>query len=166
MRREHGRIVLLTFSDCRVVKGDRLLFDPAWGWYDMAAGSRIDSVFHGAADKDAYEEIPSVPRERTIKRSADAATRQLEGLYAGVREAREHGAGSGDLAAIVEAARADHPRDWLLTLEILEVLTRQGHRGAGWHARSAIGSRRVRPPSPDKRRLIENGLRLLGSEAG
>jgi phenylalanine-4-hydroxylase len=100
VRRERGRIVLLTFSDCRVVKGDRLLFDPAWGSYDMAAGSRIDSVFHGAADKDAYEEIPSVPRERTIKRGADSATHELEGLYARVREVREHGTGSGDLAAI------------------------------------------------------------------
>jgi phenylalanine-4-hydroxylase len=165
VRREHGRIVLLTFSDCRVVKGDRLLFDPAWGSYDMAAGSRIDSVFHGAADKDAYEEIPSVPRERTIKHSADAATRQLEGLYAGVREAREHGTGIRDLAAIAEAARAEHPRDWLLALEILEVLTRRGIEARlARQIRDQLAARAA--AEPDKRRLIENGLRLLGSEAG
>ncbi len=55
--RHDGKLLLVTFSNCTVKRGDRVLFDPAWGDYDMAVGERITSVFNGAADKDAYLEV-------------------------------------------------------------------------------------------------------------
>jgi len=55
------------------------------GTYDMAVGDAIVSVFQGAADKDAYDQVSFVPHERTIKVEADAATRSLQSLYATVR---------------------------------------------------------------------------------
>src|SRR5947199_578535 len=42
--------LLITFSNCSVKQGDRVLFDPDWGTYDMAVGERISSVFNGAAE--------------------------------------------------------------------------------------------------------------------
>src|SRR5438046_2270246 len=39
--RRDGRLLLITFSDCTAKYGDRVLFDPAWGSYDMAVGDKI-----------------------------------------------------------------------------------------------------------------------------
>jgi len=48
--------------------------------YDMAVGERISSVFNGAADKDAYNQVALVPKERTIKVPSDAKRQRLENL--------------------------------------------------------------------------------------
>src|SRR6266496_6372232 len=65
--RRDGRLVLITFSNCSAKYGDRVLFDPDWGTYDMAVGERISSVFTGAAAKDAYAHPALIPRERRVK---------------------------------------------------------------------------------------------------
>src|SRR5206468_4271837 len=53
-----GKNLIITFNDCTVKdETGSILFDPSWGVYDMAIGESIVSVFCGAADKDAYEEI-------------------------------------------------------------------------------------------------------------
>src|SRR4029077_5398375 len=70
--RRDGKLLLITFSKCTAKYGDHVLFDPAWGIYDMAVGDRIVSVFSGAADKDAYNQVALVPKERTIKVPSDA----------------------------------------------------------------------------------------------
>ncbi len=87
--RRNGKLLLISFSNCRVKHGDRVLFDPAWGTFDMAVGERISSVFNGAADKDAYNQVALVPKERTIKVPSDEKRRKLENLYlAGARDPR------------------------------------------------------------------------------
>ncbi|MBU0982528.1 MAG: aromatic amino acid hydroxylase, partial [candidate division Zixibacteria bacterium] len=65
--RRHNKIILMTFTDCTVTRGDQILFRPEWGNYDMAVGESIISVFNGAADKDAYLQVALVPGERTIR---------------------------------------------------------------------------------------------------
>jgi phenylalanine-4-hydroxylase len=116
------RLLLLTFSDCRVTWGERVLFDPAWGVYDMAVGERISSVFNGAADKDAYNQVALVPKDRTTKVPSDAKRKKLESLYAQVRDIRERKVGYERLGEIWETQQAEHPRDWLLSMEIFEIL--------------------------------------------
>src|SRR5215468_10771404 len=39
-----GSLLLITFSDCTAKYGERVLFNPDWGTYDMAVGKRISSV--------------------------------------------------------------------------------------------------------------------------
>src|SRR5207247_8642148 len=60
--RGDGKLLLITFSNCSVKYGDRVLFEPDWGTYDMAVGEQISSVFNGAADKDAYNQVALVPK--------------------------------------------------------------------------------------------------------
>ena len=114
--------LLITFSNCSVKQGDRVLFDPAWGTYDMAVGERIRSVFNGAADKDAYNQVALVPKERTIKVPSTEKRKRLENLYAQVRKIRESKTGYERLGEIWETQQAEHPEDWLLSMEIFEVL--------------------------------------------
>ena len=120
--RRDGKLLLITFSTCRAKYGDRVLFDPDWGTYDMAVGERITSVFNGAADKDAYNQVALVPKERTIKVPSDAKRKRLENLYAQVRKIRESKTGYERLGEIWETQQAEHPEDWLLSMEIFEIL--------------------------------------------
>jgi phenylalanine-4-hydroxylase len=117
-----GKLLVITFSSCTAKYGDRVLFDPSWGNYDMAVGDRIGSVFNGAADKDAYNQVALVPKERTIKVPSEAKRKKLENLYAQVRHIRETKKGYERLGEIWETQQAEHPEDWLLSMEIFEIL--------------------------------------------
>ncbi len=120
--RHDGQIVLMTFTDCEVTRGDTTLFHPDWGTFDMAVGERIVSVFSGSADKDAYQQVSLVPRERTVKTEFDDKTGKLHTLYQTVRDFRENPGDVNILRGTWENLRQNHPRDWLLALEILEIL--------------------------------------------
>src|SRR6266487_4245924 len=120
--RRDAKVLLITFSNCSAKYGDRVLFDSDWGTYDMAVGERISSVFNGAADKDAYNQVALVPKERTIKVPSDAKRKRLENLYAQVRKIRESKTGYERLGEIWETQQAEHPEDWLLSMEIFEIL--------------------------------------------
>jgi phenylalanine-4-hydroxylase len=120
--RRGDKLLLVTFSNCTAKYGDRVLFDPDWETYDMAVGDRITSVFNGAADKDAYNQVALIPKERTIKAPSDAKRKRLENLYAQVRKIRESKTGYERLGEIWETQQAEHPDDWLLSMEIFEIL--------------------------------------------
>jgi phenylalanine-4-hydroxylase len=123
-----GKLLLISFSDCTVKHGERVLFEPAWGTFDMAVGERISSVFNGAADKDAYNQVALIPRERTIKSPSDAKRRKLENLYAQVRDIRDRKVGHERLGEIWETQQAEHAHDWLLSMEIFEILDEAGEQ--------------------------------------
>ncbi|MEY2480135.1 MAG: phenylalanine-4-hydroxylase [Verrucomicrobiota bacterium] len=120
--RRDGKLLLISFSNCTVKYGDRILFEPSWGTFDMAVGEKISSVFNGAADKDAYNQVALIPKERTIKVPSDAKRKRLENLYAQVRKIRESKTGYERLGEIWETQQAEHPNDWLLSMEIFEIL--------------------------------------------
>jgi phenylalanine-4-hydroxylase len=120
--RRDDKLILVSFSNCTAKLGDQILFDPAWGTYDMAVGDRILSVFNGAADNDAYNQVALVPKERTIKHPSDAKRKKLESLYQQVRDVRTRKAGYERLGEIWETQQAEHPDDWLLSMEIFEIL--------------------------------------------
>jgi phenylalanine-4-hydroxylase len=125
---QNGAPIIVSFSNCTVKYGDRLLFEPSWGTFDMAVGDRVTSVFNGPADKDAYFEVALVPKERTIKSPSDAERKKLENLYAQVRKIRESKTGYERLGEIWETQQAEHHGDWLLSMEIFEILDTTGQQ--------------------------------------
>ena len=79
--------LLITFTDCTVKdKNGEVLFDPSWGVYDMAVGENITSVFCGAADKDAFEEIVYKSNTNTHHVQYDARTLELHQLIPAGKE--------------------------------------------------------------------------------
>ena len=158
--RQDGKLLLITFSECRVKRGDRVLFDPAWGEYDMAVGDRIVSVFNGPADKDAYLEVALVPKERTIKVPSDEKRKKLESLYQQVRDIRERKVGYERLGEIWETQQAEHPDDWLLSMEIFELLDDAGEQN-DLKQRIMIFLNQKKLIDQDKATVIEWGFRLV-----
>jgi phenylalanine-4-hydroxylase len=158
--RQDGKLLLITLSDCGVKQGDRVLFDPAWGEFDMAVGERVSSVFNGAADKEAFLEVALVPKERTIKVPSDPKRKKLENLYQQVRDIRERKVGYERLGEIWETQQAQHPEDWLLSMEIFEVLDEVGQQSE-LKERVAKFLTKIAATNKDKQTLVDWGFRLV-----
>ncbi|HWR81954.1 MAG TPA: aromatic amino acid hydroxylase [Candidatus Deferrimicrobium sp.] len=120
--RHNGNLLLLSLANCTVRLRDRILFRPEWGRYDLAVGEAIVSVFSGAADKDAYDQVPLVPKERTVKAATDKHTLSLQGLYQKVRDTRAGRSTRETLLDVWRQVRNDYDGEWLLPLELLEIL--------------------------------------------
>jgi phenylalanine-4-hydroxylase len=158
--RRDGKLLVVSFSNCTAKFGERILFDPAWGTYDMAAGARIVSVFNGAADKDAYNQVALVPKERTIKNPSDEQRKKLENLYQQVRDIRTRKTGYERLGEIWETQQAEHPSDWLLSMEIFEILDQiEGQKPLQEKIARFLNDRKT--ADKDIATLIEWGFRLV-----
>jgi phenylalanine-4-hydroxylase len=151
---------LISFSDCTAKLGDRVLFDPSWGTYDMAVGERITSVFNGAADKDAFNQVALVPKDRTIKVPSDDKRRRLENLYQQVRDIRDRKTGYDRLGEIWETQQAEHGDDWLLSMEIFEILDDAGEQNE-LKQRIVAFLNEKKKVDADKATLISWGFRLV-----
>jgi len=124
---QDGKLIVITFTDCTVTGEDgQMLFHPSWGVYDMAVGEQITSVFCGAADKDAFEEIALKSNTGTHHVQYDGRTLELHKLYQQVRNRRHTGGDFGILGNVWMMLQRSHNDDWLCALEILEILDHEG----------------------------------------
>ena len=157
------QILIISFEDC-TAKSDngQILFQPDWGVYDMAIGEKIVSVFCGAADKDAYEEIPHVSTTQTIKLEFSEKQKALHQLYQKVRDCRENQQQLEGLPQVFETLKNKFREDWLCALEILEILEQ--------HQEQEKLSKEIRiylqmkaAVEPELKKLINDGLALIAN---
>jgi len=121
-KNRYGNVIILTFKDCTVTYKDRVLFQPEWGLYDMAVGCEIHSVFNGPSDAEAFNLEFKVPEEKTQKIIFDDKAKNLHSLYNKVRNSREKDESVNGLLEIWETLKKDYSNEWLLPLEIAELL--------------------------------------------
>ena len=118
-----GKAQIITFTNCSVTdENGVILFDPSWGVYDMAVGESITSVFCGAADKEAFEEV--VYKSKTATHHVEHGFKNIElhKLYQQVRDCRQKQGEYNFLGNVWLKLQKDHHDDWLCALEILELL--------------------------------------------
>ncbi|WP_166920055.1 aromatic amino acid hydroxylase [Flavobacterium poyangense] len=121
-RNLHGEIILISFRNCTVTHGEEILFRPEWGNYDMAIGKKVVSAFSGPADVNSFDLINNVPKTTTIKALHTDERDDLEALYQTVRTIRENKTSKSELKSVFERVKENHPNDWLLSVEIVELL--------------------------------------------
>jgi phenylalanine-4-hydroxylase len=121
-RNLQGEIILIRFKNCTVTHGKTILFQPEWGVYDMAVGKKVVSAFSGPADANSFDLITQMPLSTTIKSKQTPERSDLEQLYKTVRNIRVQPGTDTALAPIFEKLKANHPNDWLLAVEIVELL--------------------------------------------
>ena len=121
-RNLQGEITLIRFKNCTVTHGKTVLFQPEWGVYDMAVGKKVTSAFSGPADVNSFDLISHLPSSKTIKAKHSAERDDLEILYQTVRNIRVTNDTQTSLAPIFEKLVTNHPKDWLLAIEITELL--------------------------------------------
>jgi phenylalanine-4-hydroxylase len=158
---KEGMNLLFTFTDCKVTFKGQTLFEPGWGKYDMAVGATITSAYTGAADPAAFGYAFPVPGEKTHKIIHSDQARKLHQLYSEVRSIRESDKNKNRLKDIWNELQTFYPQEWLLPLEILELIARENDNGMAGEIRSYL----IKKQQQDSNlvNLISNGLSLISN---
>lgn len=157
-RNLQGEIILISFKNCTVTHNDTVLFKPEWGVYDMAVGKKIVSGFSGPADVRSFDLISHVPSSKTIKANTSEAKTELENLYKQVRQMREK-ISNVSLDAMFDVVQRNHPKDWLLSIEIAELLSE--NNDAQLLNKVLNHLENLKNSRPEVAHLIDGGLSLL-----
>ena len=118
-----GKIILISFKDCRVTYLEKVLFDPSWGVYDMAVGENITSAFAGPASTDSFSDIYSISDKKTSKIIYSKADQETHKLYENLRVFREKKTFDSKIyTALFKEIKKNCPDEWLILLELYEVV--------------------------------------------
>lgn len=158
-RNLQGKIILISFKNCTVTHKDEILFRPEWGIYDMAVGKEIVSGFSGPADVDSFDMITHVPSSQTIKAKKSPERQELENLYRAVRNIREGKTSEITLKEAFGAVTANHPNDWLLSVEIAELVHKENNQDFLDKVLNHL--EKVKQNRPEIAHLVNNGLELI-----
>ncbi|WP_348823466.1 aromatic amino acid hydroxylase [Flavobacterium aestuarii] len=158
-RNLHGEIILICFKNCTVTHGDTVLFRPEWGNYDMAVGKKLVSAFAGPADVNSFDLISHIPSSKTIKAKQTAERDDLEILYQTVRSIRESNDTSTSLEPIFRKLQNNHPNDWLLSVELAELLHSRNEENLMEEV--LLHLENLKKQRPEIEKLISNGLELI-----
>lgn len=121
------QLALITFKNARAVHADEVLFDPAWGAYDMAIGTNVVSVYGGPADRARYGETEDFTRKMVPRRTYSERELTKHRLYENVRTLRgslktgTKNESALTLEKLIQQAAQIAPGDWLLHIELLEI---------------------------------------------
>ncbi len=163
--RANGAVVMLELRDARVTLGTEVLLQAST--YPLPVGHRISSVFAGSADKTRFVVERQKSRFANVRQATSPLEQELHALYQRVRTAREQRlegpALEAELLSVLEDLEARHPADWLLRLELVELM--------GWNevlpsARDRILAQLdgLKSHNNEYRDLITRGLQLLDSK--
>lgn len=159
-RGPNGQLLFINFSDVYVAYQGNVLWKATSG--TIPFGSHVASAFSGAADIDAFEPAAAVPREKMHKIHHDESGLRLQGLYGDVRNMRENVVNCARLEAIFNTLKTDFDRDWLLPLEILELLEIHCVNSTlRQDVRTYLEQKTATDPALSQ--LIHNGLDLLAA---
>ena len=158
-RNLQGEIILISLKNCTVTHNETVLFQPDWGIYDMAIGKKVISAFSGPADVNSFDMITHVPTSKTIKTVKSDDRLALEKLYKAVRLIREGKDNNESLRNVFQELKLSHPNDWLLTLEIAELLVDKSDNDLMQEV--LIHLEKVKENRPEVAKLITNGLELI-----
>ncbi|OCB78096.1 aromatic amino acid hydroxylase [Flavobacterium crassostreae] len=154
-----GEIVLIRFKNCTVTHGETVLFQPEWGVYDMAVGKKVVSAFSGPADASSLDWITPLPLSSTIKAQPTAERDDLEVLYQSVRSIRNAKDTTACLVIIFEDLKQNHPKDWLLMVEIAELLN--DRQDVVFLSEVLAHLEQLKTNRPEIAHLITGGLELI-----
>lgn len=158
-RNLQGKIIVISFKDCTVTHNDTILFQPEWGIYDMAVGKEVISAFSGPADVSSFDLITHVPSSQTIKPKKSATREELEGMYQSVRDIRDGKASATALPELFNKVKQNHPNDWLLSVEIAELLQKNNTIDVLNEVMAHLDA--VKNKRPEVVHLIDGGLELI-----
>ena len=158
-RNIQGEIMLIKFKNCTVTHNDTVLFKPEWGIYDMAVGKKVISAFSGPADVDSFDMINHVASSHTIKAKKSPEREELEKLYLNIRQIREGKVQLKTIEQTFEIIKNKHPNDWLLAVEMVELLHQNDT--AGILPQVLIYLEKLKSNRPEIAHLINGGLELI-----
>ncbi len=156
IRSLQGKLLLIQLKDCTVSYNEEELFTPEDGVYNMVVGKDIVSAFAGSADSNSFPNLYNKSSTLTVKKERAGSLSTLEKHYQSVREYREKNSDDANfLKDLFHELESDHPEEWLLMLEILEISTEETLNQL---IRDHLNKLAI--VSPKLKSLIEDGLEL------
>ena len=157
-RNLQGKIILVAFKNCLVTHRGSIIFKPEQGIYHLAVGKRLTKAFAGPADPKSFDlsnhELSPTPSPA----SQSERQRQLEELYQKVRKIRMGEQNIEHLSGIYQKVQQDYSSEWLLLLEIYEMV-QFDNKDLAKQCLSALAN--IKEKKPAVGQLIDAGLQLL-----
>ncbi len=165
MRNLRGELMLIQFTNCTVTYKDEVLFTPEMGDFDMAVGKEIVSAFTGAADYLSFPiSLHKLSDTKTNRSNLSEKEIKLNNFYKQIRLLRnkeEHKSFEEklpELKNIFETLENDYPKDWLLPLEIFELVASENSTFSEKVLKHLLALKKERP---NVAHLIDDGLLLI-----
>ena len=158
-RNLQGAIIIISFENCTVTHLNTVLFQPEWGIFDMAVGKKVVSAFSGPADCNSFDMITHLPNSKTIKAEKTIEREELESYYNEIRNLRVNKIHSEKAFEIFKIISIKYPNDWLLNLEIAEILHLQKVESSLNEVLDYLNN--LKTKRPEISHLIDNGLELF-----
>jgi phenylalanine-4-hydroxylase len=158
-RNLRGEIILITFRNCTVTHGKKVLFQPDWGLYNMAVGDTIVSAFNGPADLSSFDLISHKVTSTTIKPIKSPERKKLEILYRQIREFREGTNTTISRNKVFKEIREYYPDDWLLSVELYELARNNNDTAFAEEILEHLNN--VKGNHPNLGHLIDDGIQLV-----
>jgi phenylalanine-4-hydroxylase len=162
-RGDPKRVFLLENARITDPAGRILMTEPR-RLYPLVVGTRITSVFGGAADRKAFvlrNRKTEAKRVTSHKSNLTPENAPLNKLYQNVRAFRENkGNDPLFLGAVLDALDASFPEDWLLRLELLELYLPLDPKHPNV-AKLRAELHALKAKNPNLEEMIERGLALL-----
>lgn len=163
---QNGKLLLMAFADCTVVdtNSGKILFEPAWGIYDLAIGNTVTSVFGGPADRKTYGEAEDFVAARVPQKQYSPEELQKHQLYQSVRNLRKDAKLNihliAEIQSIYERALSIANQDWLLFLECYEI-TCLCDNTENLQQLLLNKLNEFRTTNTEQKKMIDDGLRLI-----
>jgi len=103
--------------------------------------------------------INHIASSHTIKQKKSPEREELEKLYLSVRNSRENKTATTTLKEAFASVSANHPKDWLLSIEIAELAKKEDNTDLVEKVLNHL--EKVKTIRPEMAHLINGGLELL-----
>lgn len=152
-----GKIILISFKNCTVTHQNKILFKPEWGIYDMAVGKEVISAYAGPASMSSFPTIEKVSTEKTHKIVYSETQIALHKMYEEIANMRLQEIDYERIGNIFDILKTTYPNDWLLPLEMYELL----HKSNVKLAHNLFDYLMQLAQKEHYKNLVENGLKLI-----
>lgn len=158
----YGKLLMLNLKNVKI-----LLFDiPIYigDEFTLILSTSFPSVYAGSADKEKFKEFIQIPSDTTFKIKYDLETQKLIALYAEIRIIREKGFDISVAKRIFQTIEKQYPEDWLLNLEIFELLEMNKSHEGEFKAKVLQRLTHMMKTKPEDQKLIADGLVLISDK--
>ncbi len=157
MRNIKGELIIIQFIECTIKYKDEYLFKPEWGTFDLAVGKEIVSAFSGPADDYSFDLVTHNTTAIGKKNTYTSKEKELHTLYQSVRDIRMGKNTMFSLEAAFEIIEKDHSEDWLLPIEIYELVHDRDQNFAD-HILKHLEA--IKTKKPTIKHLIDSGIEI------
>ncbi|MCG2459801.1 aromatic amino acid hydroxylase [Flavobacteriaceae bacterium F89] len=159
-RNLQGKILLITFKNCRVTHQGKIIFESKGNVYNMAIGRQVVSAFNGPADVNSFDLVTHQTSSSTTTTQKKKRTEKLEQLYRQVRDFREGSNTTISRNKVFREIKSNFPQDWLLSVELYELAKNSSNEDFAHEIEAYL--EKVKQENPKIGHLIDDGLGLAG----